>query len=424
MEKVSMLPADTYIVVNKTLLNENDRRLITILYQPIIGSISTSLFFTLWGNLDKCEIISQELSHHHLMSDMQISLENIKDAREKLEGIGLLKTYYKKDNINKYIYELYSPVSAFEFFNNPILSVSLETNVGKEEYNKLINYFKIPEIKKDDYTDISCSFSDIFSSIESFSCEERNLKKINNLNIDIPIKIDIDSIISLLPDEMINKNVSKDTKKILYKLIFIYDLDSSSISEIIRNSINEKHVIDVELLKDNCRKFYSFEHIGKLPSLIYKCQPESLRKEITGTTKRDKIIYKFETLSPYDFLYEKSGNTKPILNDLKIVEYLLIDQNLNPGVINVLIDYVLKINNNKLTKAFVLAISSQWVKSGIKTVEQAMIFAEKEYKSRKIVKTNNQVIKKVPSWFDKKIESNEATEEEQREFENKLNSLR
>lgn len=424
MEKISILPADTYVVINKTILTERDRRLITMLYQPIIGSISTSLFFTLWGTLDKNEILSLELTHHHLMSDMQLSLENVVEAREKLEAIGLLKSYYKKGNINKYIYELYSPLSSYEFFNNPILSVSLESNIGKEEYNKLINYFKIPEINKNDYHDISCSFMDIFNTVEGFTCEQKNVKKVNHLDLDISVKVDIDNIISLIPDEMINKKISKEVREILYKLIFIYDLDENSMSEIIRNSINEKHNLDIELLKDNCRKYYSFEHIGKLPNLIYKSQPEVLRKEVTGTSKRDKIIYKFETLSPYDFLYEKSGNTRPILNDLKIVEVLLIEQNLNPGVINVLIDYVLKINNNKLTKAFVFAISSQWVKSNIKTVEQAMDFAEKEYKSRRQVKQVKQTISKVPTWFGKEIDNSEVTDEEQKEFENRLKNLK
>jgi replication initiation and membrane attachment protein len=46
-------------------------------------------------------------------------------ARKKLEAIGLIKTYYKGGDINNYVYELYSPLNASEFFSNPILAVSL-----------------------------------------------------------------------------------------------------------------------------------------------------------------------------------------------------------------------------------------------------------------------------------------------------------
>ena len=44
MEEKTILPADTYTVINKTVLKEFDRKLITMLYQPIIGYTATSLY--------------------------------------------------------------------------------------------------------------------------------------------------------------------------------------------------------------------------------------------------------------------------------------------------------------------------------------------------------------------------------------------
>ena len=49
----SILPADSYVVVNKSLLNENDRLTLTMLYQPIVGSMAITLYYTLWADLDK-----------------------------------------------------------------------------------------------------------------------------------------------------------------------------------------------------------------------------------------------------------------------------------------------------------------------------------------------------------------------------------
>ena len=37
MKNRTILPADTYTVINKTVINDSDRNLITPLYQPIIG---------------------------------------------------------------------------------------------------------------------------------------------------------------------------------------------------------------------------------------------------------------------------------------------------------------------------------------------------------------------------------------------------
>jgi len=105
----------------------------------------------------------------------------------------------------------------------------------------------------------------------------------------------------------------------------------------------------------------------------------------------------------------------------------MIDLNMNPGVVNVLVDYVLRINDNKLVKSFVDSIASQWVRSKVETVEQAMKLAEKEYKSRKATSSKVNKVMDVleqPEWFDKNIEKASISLEEQIIFEQRLKKLR
>lgn len=428
MLNISILPADTFSVYNKTILNDHDRKLLVMLYQPIIGYKAVSLYFTFWTYLDKNEVISNEWTHHHLMTSMRLKLKDIVEARQKLEAIGLIKTYMKKGNINNYIYELYSPLSASEFINNPILGTALYNNVGTFEYDKIISYFKVSRLNLKEYEEITSSFNDIFevTKISGFDHMIEDIKRSNTSKIEILTKVDIDNIISFIPEDMFNvKSLTKDTKDLISKLAFIYDFDDERMSELIRNSLNEKRAIDKSLLRNNCRKFYQFENSGKLPSIIYRNQPEYLRKPIGDNSKKAKIIYQFETTSPYDFLCSKYNGSRPSKTDLGILEYLLIDMNLKPGVVNVLIDYVLKINNNKLTKNFIEVIASQWAKSKVETVESAMKLAEREYKSRKTY-TEKNYTKKVatkPTWFDQNVEENIATKEEQKEIEELLSKF-
>ena len=221
-------------------------------------------------------------------------------------------------------------------------------------------------------------------------------------------------------------SLTKDTKELLYKLSFIYDFDNEKMSELIRNSLSEKRIIDKSLLKMNSRKVYQFEHYGKLPSLLYRSQPEYLRKPSGETSKKAKIIYQFETTTPYDFLLSKYNGARPTKQDTATLEYLLLDMNLNPGVVNVLVDYVLKINNNKLTRSFVESIAGQWAKSKIETVESAMSFAEKEYKNMKKYKqtkvTKN--IEEKPVWFKENISESKASDSEIAEMKKMLSELK
>jgi replication initiation and membrane attachment protein len=425
MGRVNLLPADTYIVVNKTILNDQDRRILTMLYQPIVGSDAINLYYTLWSYLDKSEIISCEWTHHHLMASMRMKLEVILEAREKLEAIGLLTSLVKKGSVDNYIYELYSPISAYDFFNNPILSVALQNNIGQTEYEKAVAYFSIPKLKTEDYEDITCLFNDVFEPVVTSQMEHiiEDIKRRNKKDLQLNCKIDLNEVIALIPEDLLNpRSVTRETKELIYKLSFIYSLDNDNTVEIIKNSVDDRKVIDKELLKSNCRNYFKFENGGKLPSLAYKNQPEYLRKNLNDTSKKAKMIYTFETTSPSEFLGSKNSNGVITQTDKDILTYLLVELNLNPGVVNVLIDYILKINNNKLNKPFVEAIAIQWSRSNITTVEGAMNLAEKEYKNRNnIKKTNIQYKKRIvedrPDWFDKEVEVKTPSDSRKKELE-------
>lgn len=416
MSKVNLLPADTYIVKNSTILSGEDRNVLFKLYQPIIGTIAINLYLTLWSDLDSFQINSLEETHHNLMVKTRIKLEDLLEAREKLEAIGLLKTYFKKGSVNSYVYELYSPLEPKEFLENPLLTVALQNNIGKKEYKKIVSFFEIPKFDLKGYEDITSSFSETFGVESSAIVSDNitNIRAVNSVEILVNSKVDLNGVLAIIPDEYLNKKtVSKDVKSLIYKLSFIYNLKEEELSELIRNSVDEKRMIDKDKLRKTCQNYYTFEHKGSMPSLIYKNQPEYLRKKETDGSKRSKMIYEFETTSPYEFLEGRNKGTRPSKGDLAILETLLIDYELSPGVVNVLIDYVLKINDNKLTRNFVLAIASQWKRSNIKTVEEAMNKCIKENKSKREAQKPKTIKREEkPIWYDKNIEEDVASDED------------
>ena len=426
---VNILPADTYTVINKTILTENDRKILTMLYQPIIGSDSINLFFTLWMDLDKNEFMSIEENHQHLMTAMSMPLDKIVTAREKLEAIGLLKTFYKeKEDSNNYVYELFSPISASEFFSHPILNIVLYNAVGKSEYQRITNYFKIPRININDYEDITKGFTDIFTSTPSTTFENniQNVKSNNSLGISLDNKVDFDYLISSMPKETINeKTFTKEIKKLINDLSWIYNLEIDELKNIILSSLNSKNMIDKTTLRKNARNYYQYQNNGRLPSLIFQNQPEYLRSPIGKDSKRAKLIYTFETTSPYNFLKSKNNGAKPTDRDLKLIENLSLDLELKPAVINVLLDYALMVNNNKLNKNFIEAIASQWKRLNIETAEEAMNQALKESKKKNnTTKTYTKKENIVPEWFGKEIEKEDITIEDENEMKDLLKEFK
>lgn len=436
MREITILPADTYVVVNRTVIKDLDRKLITMLYQPIIGYSATSLYFTLVDDLDKRELMSEELTHHHLMSTMQLKLEDIVVARKKLEAVGLLKTYFKKNHVNNYIYLLYSPMSANDFLNHPVLNIVLYNNLGKKEYDRIVDFFRIPKVNVKDYEDISSSFSTVFQSVSgNVLIENENIRRENINKIMIEERVDFNLLISSIPDNMVSSKCFNDeVKELINALAYTYDIDDINMQGLVRNSINERGLIDKTQLRKNVRDFYQFENDGKLPTFIYSKQPDYLKMPMGDNSKWAKMVYTFESVHPYDFLRSKYKTGEPSLRDLKLIESLLVDLKLTPGVVNVLIAYVLKINNQKLSKNYIDTIAGQWKRLNIETVEEAMRISEKEHKKLKkqfenkskqvsTYSSKQRKVEELPDWFNRDLKNEKMSDQDMKELDDILNSI-
>ena len=417
----SLLPADSYIVINKSIISDIDLKILNMLYLPITGSLSIMLYNTLLNDLNSQATTSDELEHAHLLSNLHVSINELVAARNILEGIGLIKTYIKKDTVSRYIYELYSPVSAHEFFSHPIFNIVLYNNVGKKEYERLIEKFKNPKINKDEYTEVTHSFSSVFESVPStsFDMYKENIRKYNKQKLNIDSSFDMNFLIETMPKQIDRKIFTKDFQELIISLAYLYDIDVTKMQNIIKSCINEKGLINRDELRKVSRNHYQFDHSGLLPTVIEHAQPEYLRKPIGDNSRIAKMIYTFETISPYDFLKSKHNGSEPVKRDIQLLEDLIVDYKLKPGVVNVLIDYVLKTNDNKLNRSLVETIAGQWSRKNIETVEDAMEIARKNHNKitphKKINKTSI-----VPTWLDKNITMEEATTEEQEAMEDLL----
>lgn len=426
MKEINLLPADKYQVVNRTIITSEDHKTLISLYEPIIGSSAVSLYFTLWRDLDNLKNISLEYNHHHLMTILKSDLKNIKQAREALEAMGLIKTYYKEGITNEYIYELYSPLSAREFFNHPIFNVVLYNNIGKFEYDILKKEYSIDVVDTTGFIDISKTLDATFKSvsmIEKFDTLERT-----SLDLNLDQGLDFEMIISSLPKNIVNERTfNKRVRELLNNLAFIYNLDSLKVCELLRTVINEKGYINKEDLRVAARKYYQYSNTGKLPTLVYRTQPEYLKTPVGDNSKRGKIIGVFENTTPYNFLKNKNKGVPPTSRELKLLEKLLVDVELKPAVVNVLIDYVLRTNDNKLSAPLIETIATHWKRAGVETAVDAMNMAEKQNKkyTKKIQDINPKVkIIEKPIWFNEKIEKETITKEESEELEELLSEFR
>ena len=292
--KHNILPADTYKVFNRAFIENRKKDILVSLYQPIIGVNAINLYLTLYNDITINDIESEVYTHHHLMSIMLTNLDSICDARRKLEAIGLLKTFKKEDTVNNYIYVLYAPLSANEFFNHPILNVVLYNNLGKMEYENILNKYKMKKFNSKEYKDITTSFDEVFTSVNGYSYNENNdIISDKTRKIEIKSNIDINLIISGIPNRMTSsKCFNSEVVDLIVDLAYIYKIDNLNMQGLVRGAINEKGMIAKEELRRSAREFYRFENNGKLPTLIYNKQPEYLKELEGNNSNLVKLIKK------------------------------------------------------------------------------------------------------------------------------------
>lgn len=223
-----------------------------------------------------------------------------------------------------------------------------------------MSYFKVPKFNKEGYIDITHSFSDVYETVPytSFDIVSDNVRKYNKLKLNINSNFDINFLIETLPKHIDREKIfTESNKELIINLAYLYDIDATKMQDILRTCIKENGSLSKEELRKTVRNYYQFDHSGILPTVIEHSQPEYLRKPVGDNSKLSKLIYLFETTSPLDFLRSKSGGSEPVKRDVRLLENLIVDYGLNPGVVNVLVDYVLKTNNNNLSRSLAETIS-------------------------------------------------------------------
>lgn len=458
-----LVPIDRYVVAASGLLHDYDRKVLTLLYQPLIGSTCFSLYMTLWSELEENRLWSSSNSHHSLMNFMDLRLNEIYKARIKLEGIGLMKVYEKKDDdARSFIYELIPPLTPEQFFLDGMLNIYLYKKIGKNQYSRLKRFFSEDKVdSKGNYYEVTKSFQDIFmtSHMDSISYDSEAEEMMQASEGKSFIGRDEQDRIQIIPDTFnfkllqagLNESLipkeafTKKVKNAVSNLAFLYGIDAIQMKNIVISAITEDNEINIEELRKSARDWYQFQHHDQLPSLVDRTQPMAQRTQIKEPeTKEEELLRALEITSPRQVLTDLSGGAEPSKGDLQIIEGVMFNQKLSPGVVNVLIQYVMLKSDMKMTKSYVEKIASHWARKKIQTAKAAMDLAKNEHKqymewadgkkkSAKYTGKNKPIrTELLPDWFDETStpapdstkKQDEDLELKKRELEETLKKLR
>lgn len=346
----------------------------TMLYYPLIKSDAAVLYHTLVSIGTR----NQKIRNHILIQKISgLSMENMEKSRRVLEQFLLVKTFYDAAK-NRYLYQVFMPKDGNDFLRHEVFGRLYFKEMGKAvyEFNKLS--FAKPYEEKAEYQEITIPFVNILKEDWQDVQEEdfRKLKpQMDSLHQnDIPLSFNYDRFLSGLSRVVFPSSARNEKNlRLIGELATIHGIDEIAMRKLVSQSMDlRSNELNIEVLKKKVRNAKG-----------------------TYPMEENKDPYR---LPPVRFLQRLQHGIEVSRSDKYLIESLITDFKMKPEVVNVLIEYVLKMKNQQFPKAYVEKVASTWVRLEIDTSEKALAHIQQESEEKTTRKAAVSK-KELPSWY-------------------------
>lgn len=387
-------PVDRFTIHIPFPLSSYERKLITLLYQPLIGPEPISLYFLLWAEGEGDE--GRDYAHYHLMNGLDMSISSIFNARIALEAIGLLRTYKKEEEHLRYFaYDVMPPLEAKRFFEDPLLSMFLFSKIGETAYRNLLHRFAPKNLMKEGMVEVSRQFTDVYQPIQQHmpknTLESTSVEKPTELPFFYQ-EFDFPLLLAGLSEQLIpHRLITAEVKETISKIAFMYGLSAIEMKSVLLIAMSNTEELTTSAIKKAASEFYKLT-ISKSPPAISKMLPPEQAHEHAQEwdSKQAELIEYFEHTSPIEVLTAINDGKQPFEKDIELFESLVTLYEISIPVVNVLIHYVTLTSPGRINKNYVDTIASEWRAKGITTASQAINVA------REFMDNKNPQVKKNP----------------------------
>lgn len=368
---------DKFKLITYQNIDVDERNVVTLLYQPLIGCGAFSLYLTLWSLIDRSRLKTPEYHHSKLFDLIEISPTAFMSIRKKLEAIGLLVVYQNEDLL---LYELKAPLSAEEFIKDGSLGAYLFSQIGKANFDEIVNLFRISSIEKAGFKNITSTFDEVFESlvepIETNDSFINRSKSTLTINHDFDFEIFFEGLSKNFVD---HRKITSRVKEKISRLSYVYNLDEFTMQKVFMDAVGKDKAVNLDLLSKRAGYWFRFEN--KTDNLKLKEKGKKAKTvestDLTGT----EIITMCKSSSPLDIL-EKLFDTKAAAVELRIIEQLLENTKLSSELVNFLIAFVVANTDSFPSYNYFEKIAVDWQRKGFKTIEETVEYIKTRNKRK------------------------------------------
>lgn len=377
---------------------------LTKVYLPIIGRDAFTLY-TFWGLHG--ETSEASLQHVDLLDQLAMGQHEFIVAREKLEGMGLVKTYKQEMSYGvQWVYQLFPTMSIQHFLTDGMLSSLLAHYLGDALFNELVarETAQRPDIAG---TNVSKSFFDMIGN-ESFQKLPQAPLSVQEQKTPLQIAVnqsDKQVNISLLTDMLRSFNVAQ-TELVKHKEALtiqkaLYGLSDLELVRAIQASLTPNHEINIAALQKYLRQSYQ-QSQRKAIVPDSDITPVTSAVPITADNPAEQLLHTAKQLAPLVFLKNLREQTGGFVTDAEIntLNDLVQLDKVSNEVLNVILYELTTIEKKTtLSKALLQTIVNDWAQAGVTNAIEGLTYLQKRSQNRQRRQTSGNSRQK---WSQKK----------------------
>jgi len=356
---------DKFRLITYQNLDLDERNVFTLLYQPLVGCDAFTLYLTLWSFIDRAHGKNPDFYHYKLYDILRMSPKQFVSARKKLEAIGLIVAYHNEE---LFLYELKAPLSAEEFIKDGSLGAYLFSKIGKDNFNDLVELFRVTRDEKDGFKNITSHFDEVFSSIPKPIEVKHDYRKKTKAKIRINHTFDFEVFVEGLSKNYVDRRrLTKSVKEKIMNISYVYNLDEFTMQKVFMDSVDRNKNINIEDLSRNARKWFEFER-----ETLHTETKEPAKKSLT----HDDILTQCKSETPSTILGILS-NGKPSTIELRVVERIIENYEFKLEVVNFLLVYVIGQLEEFPSYNYFDKIAVEWQRNNVESIEDAINIIKK-----------------------------------------------
>lgn len=321
----------------ESFFNVLDTASLFLVYQTLCGSSAIGLY----GLLVHLPI-QEPMTHAVLAQLLGVSHEVLVKDFEALEQVSLVESHHHP-LADAYLYTVKAPLRIQDALNHPVLGRAYLQAIGENRYALIKKRYMTFKPINLGYEDISKPFDT--QRLQTFDPKiethfEAPQQELSGLRFNmLSFKQRCSELV--FPQAL----RTAENLKLIEELGSVYGISVPKMIQLLGDCVN----------------------IGSMTFDGDKL--ETLMRKVKEPTEMPADPYQAE---PVQFLRALQGGKEPTDTEKRLISSLVLEQRLNPEVVNVLIQHALESSNQSLKKSYVETIAASWSRLKIATKDQAL----------------------------------------------------